>query len=51
VPHRGRRNEPRFVPHVIERLATVRGTTPEALAAVVTANARRFFGLATGPGA
>lgn len=47
VPMRGRRNEPGYLPHVIARLAVVRGTTPEALGALVTANARRFFGLAT----
>jgi TatD DNase family protein len=29
VPHRGRRNEPAFLPAVLAGLATVRGWTPE----------------------
>ena len=49
VPFRGRRNEPRYVPPVIDRLATVRGSTSDQMAALVTANAQRFFGLAIGP--
>jgi TatD DNase family protein len=47
VPIRGRRNEPKFVPHILARLAVVRGTTPEALGAITTANARASMGLAT----
>ncbi len=48
APLRGRRNEPRFVPHTLARLALVRGTTPEELGALVTANARAALGLAMG---
>lgn len=48
VPMRGRRNEPRFIPHVLARLAVVRGQTPETLAGTTTRNAARLFGLATG---
>jgi TatD DNase family protein len=47
VPLRGRRNEPQFIPHIIARLAAVRGSTSEEISALVTANARRFFGLAS----
>ena len=47
VPHRGHRNEPRFIPHVLARLAAVRAETPEAVAAATTRNAQRLFGLAT----
>jgi TatD DNase family protein len=46
VPHRGRRNEPAFVPRTIERVAAVRGVPPDALAEITAANARRLFGLA-----
>ena len=46
VPHRGRRNEPSFVPRTIERMAAMRGVTAEVLAADTTANAQRLFGLA-----
>lgn len=48
VPHRGRRNEPAWVSHTLERLASVRGETPEVLGMQVVENARRLFGLATG---
>lgn len=49
VPVRGRRNEPQFIPHIIARIASARGTTPDTISALVTANARRFFGLASEP--
>lgn len=44
APHRGGRSEPAFVAAVIAGLAAARGTTPEAIAALTTANARRIFG-------
>lgn len=43
VPLRGKRNEPAFVAHTAARLAQLRGTTPEALAAQTTANFHRLF--------
>jgi TatD DNase family protein len=46
VPFRGKRNEPAYVPRTIERLATVRDSTPNQIARVTTDNARRLFGLA-----
>jgi TatD DNase family protein len=46
VPHRGRRNEPSWVPDTIARLAAARGVSPDLLAEQTTANARRLFGLA-----
>ena len=46
MPHRGKPNEPAFVRHTAEFAARgVFGVGYEELAAVTTANARRFFGL------
>jgi len=41
--HRGGRNEPAFLPAIIAGLARARRSTPTAIAAVTTANARRLF--------
>jgi len=43
--HRGRRNEPAYVPAVGAVLADVKGISADALAHVTTANARRFYRL------
>ncbi len=45
VPHRGKRNEPSFVPLTIARLAQARAQSAEHVASITTANARRFFRL------
>ena len=45
VPHRGQRNESRFMIHVAERLAGVFGCPTEEVIAATTANAKRLFGL------
>jgi TatD DNase family protein len=45
VPFRGKRNESSWVPRTIERLASVRGGSPEQLATQTLANTRTFFGL------
>jgi TatD DNase family protein len=45
VPHRGKRNEPGFVRHVAERVATVRGLAVEDLIAETGNNAQRVFQL------
>ncbi len=42
VPHRGKRNEPAFVLDTLRRLAEVRGTTPERLAAQTWDNFERL---------
>jgi len=44
-PHRGRRNEPARVAHVLATLAEIRGTDEEVLCAELHENARRFFSL------
>ncbi|MGH8447381.1 MAG: TatD family hydrolase [Solimonas sp.] len=40
-----RRNEPAFLPFVVETLARARGQAPAEVARLSSANARRFFGL------
>ena len=46
VPFRGKRNEPGWVAHTVARLAAARDVTVEAMAALVTRNARALFKLA-----
>jgi len=41
-----RRNEPRFLPHILQTVAQCRGEPPATVAAAATANALRFFGFA-----
>lgn len=45
VPHRGERNRPSRLPLICSAVAEVWGVTPEAAAALTTANAVRFYGL------
>jgi TatD DNase family protein len=44
VPHRGKRNEPAFVPRVLEVLAETRGADAPSLATSITRNFTRLFG-------
>jgi len=44
VPLRGRKNEPAFLPHVVDCLARVRGESAPALAAATRTNALALFG-------
>lgn len=46
LPHRGKRNEPAYVQHVIECIAGVRGLRPEYVAELSHENACRRFGVA-----
>lgn len=45
MPHRGQRNEPAYIPYIVERLASVHQTTVEAMAQHTTQNAERLFSL------
>lgn len=40
---RSRRNEPQFLPHIVRRLAELKGDSPEELAATTTRNALALF--------
>jgi TatD DNase family protein len=43
VPHRGKRNQPAFVPHVAEEIARLRGLSVEAVAHATSDNFFRLF--------
>lgn len=45
VPYRGKRNEPAYIPHIVERLASLRNVTVEAMAQTTTDNAIALFNL------
>ncbi len=45
VPHRGKRNEPSFVKHVVEKISDLRGESFSEIAEKTTQNARELFGL------
>ncbi len=47
-PHRGKRNEPAFLPLTVEKLAQIKGIAVEAVAQATTENAIRLFRLQKG---
>ena len=46
VPYRGKRNEPSYVPLIVQKIAEIRGEDTERVAAALMENARRVFGIA-----
>lgn len=44
-PHRGRRNEPAYLPYIAARIAEIREQAVAEVAAATTANARRIYGV------
>lgn len=45
VPFRGKRNEPSYIVHTCNRIAELKGISPEQVAEQTTLNARRILGL------
>ena len=45
TPHRGKRNETAYLPHVAEKVAELWGVSVEEVGRITTANARQLFGL------
>ena len=45
VPHRGKRNEPAFVVHVAETIASVRGLPLQEIAEITSRTGRNLFGI------
>lgn len=45
LPHRGKRNEPVYVRHIVEKIAELRGISEDETAAALLENARRVFGV------
>ncbi len=44
-PHRGRRNDSRYVPLVAQKIAQIKGHSPEEVAAATCQNAKTLFGI------
>ena len=45
VPFRGKRNDSRYLPYVIEKMARWKGVTPEEMADITLENGKRLYGL------
>jgi TatD DNase family protein len=43
VPHRGKRNEPSFIPLIAEKICELKKVTFEELATLTTLNSQRLF--------
>ncbi|HEY4499423.1 MAG TPA: TatD family hydrolase [Candidatus Paceibacterota bacterium] len=49
APHRGKRNEPLFVRHVVERIASIKGLEADVVKRQIMKNAGKFFSLSVIP--
>lgn len=45
VPYRGKRNEPSYIPYIVDKLATVKQVSHEEIARITTANTENLFRL------
>jgi TatD DNase family protein len=45
VPFRGKKNEPAYIPHIVQRLAELKNVSPEEMKAQIWDNAVRIFGI------
>ena len=45
VPYRGKRNDSRYLPYVIEKLAEWKGVSREEMTDITLKNGKRLFGL------
>lgn len=45
VPHRGKRNDSGYLPHICGKLAEIKGVSPGECAAITLENGKRFFGI------
>lgn len=45
VPYRGKRNEPSYIPLIVETIAGIKGITTEKVAEATTANAKQLFNI------
>ncbi len=44
-PYRGKRNEPAYIPYIVEQLAQLHGVSPDEMGQITTRNAERLFKL------
>ena len=44
VPHRGKRNDSRYITYIAETIAHIKGMTREEIIDITNKNARRLFG-------
>jgi TatD DNase family protein len=49
VPHRGKQNEPAFVPHIVEKIAQLQELTVEDIRRITSYNAFKLFGVGEKP--